>query len=160
MLKDEMTIVIHSCGAYSDLWNGQVELIERNWADRSCRTLILTDTNPQNLSYSNVEIIAAGEGKEITDRLSVVLPMIETEYVFVTLDDYYLIDKVDNNRISYLLTEMERQNLDYIRLFPSPRSNDKIGDGLFKIHYEEKKEQLLHKSLCRHLEKVLYRKDS
>ena len=139
MLKDKLTLLIHSCGAYSDLWDGQVTLLERNWADRGSRTLILTDTNPSDLSYPTVEIFTAGEGKEITDRLSSVLPSLDTEFVFVTLDDYYLIKKVDNDRICYLISEMEKQNLDYIRLFPNPKSNDKIGDGLYKIHCEEKK---------------------
>lgn len=139
MFKDNLTLLIHSCGAYSDLWDGQVTLLERNWKDRGARTLILTDTNPNNFNYTTVEIFTAGEGKEITDRLASVLPNIDTEFVFVTLDDYYLIQKVDNARIAYLLSEMEKQNLDYIRLFPDPKSKDKIGDGIYKIHPEEKK---------------------
>ena len=139
MLTNKMTLLIHSCGAYSDLWDGQVELLNRNWADRNVKTIILTDTNPNGYEYEGIDVVCAGQSKEITERLTHVLPFIETEYVFVTLDDYYLIEKVDNARIEYLLSQMDEQKLDYIRLFPDPPSKDKIGDGLYKIHQEERK---------------------
>ena len=139
MLTNRMTLLIHSCNAYSDLWDGQVTLLERNWKDRNIPTVILTDENKNNYRYDNVEILCAGEGKEITERLAAALPHIKTEYVFVTLDDYYLLQPVNNDRIAYLLDQMDAQSLDYIRLFPVPPSKDSIGDGLYKIHYEEKK---------------------
>lgn len=139
MLKDKLTIVINSCGAYSDLWNGQIELLNRNWKDRNVKTIILTDTNPNNYKYDNIEIICAGEKKEITERLRFVMPYITTEDIFLTLDDYYLVEKVDNNRIEYLINEMEKQNLSYIRLYKNPTSKDKIGEGLYKIHHEQHK---------------------
>jgi hypothetical protein len=113
--------------------------LNRNWADRSIKTIILTDTNPSGYQYSDIDILCAGEGKEITDRLQYALPHIHTEYVFVTLDDYYLVKKVDNKRIAFLLDQMNEQGLDYIRLFPDPPSKDEIGEGLYKIHQEEKK---------------------
>lgn len=139
MLTDKMTLLIHSCNAYSDLWDGQITLLERNWHDRNIRTVILTDENTHNYNYKGVEILCAGAGKEITDRLAFALPQIQTEYVFVTLDDYYLLKSVDNRRISYLLDQMDKQHLDYIRLFPVPPSKDSIGNRLYKIHHEEKK---------------------
>lgn len=139
MLNGRITLLIHSCGAYSDLWDGQITLLNRNWNNRNIQTYILTDTNPNGYQYSNIDILCAGEGKEITDRLSYALPHIQTEYVFVTLDDYYLIKKVDNARIAYLLDQMDTQGLDYIRLFPDPPSKDKIGEDVYKIHQEEKK---------------------
>ena len=139
MLAKKITLLIHSCNAYSDLWDGQIALLDRNWGDRGIRTIILTDENSQKYNYENTEIICAGKGKEITERLSFVLPIIDTEYVFVTLDDYYLLNPVDNSRIQYLLDQMEEHNLDYIRLFSSPPSKDLMGEELYKIHMEEKK---------------------
>ena len=139
MLTDRLTLLIHSCGAYSDLWDGQMTMLRRNWSDREISTLILTDTNPQAYRYEDAEILCAGEKKEITERIAFALPHIQTEYVFVTLDDYYLLKSVDNGRIAYLLEQMDQQGLDYIRLFPDPPSKDRIGDGLYRIHQEEKK---------------------
>lgn len=139
MLQDRLTLLIHSCGAYSDLWDGQIEMLTRNWNHRNIRTIILTDQNPSAYAYPDIEIVCAGKGKEITERISYILPKINTEFVFVTLDDYFLLQPVDNVRISYLLDQMEKQSLDYIRLFPNPPSKDRIGEELFRIHPEEKK---------------------
>lgn len=136
---ENLTLLIHSCGAYSDLWSGQIEMLNRHWNDRQIRTVILTDTNPHNYSFDNVEIFCAGEGKEITGRLSAFLPFIETEYVFVTLDDYYLLRDVDNARIKELLNFMDDNNYDYLRLFNAPHGGKALGKGIYEAIIPDKK---------------------
>lgn len=137
MVKN-LTVLIHSCGAYSDLWSGQIEMLNRHWNDRP-RTIILTDTNPNDYSFNGVEIICAGEKKEITDRLEAVLPEIKSEYVFVTLDDYYLLNDVDNDRIEFLLDFMDKNDYDYIRLFKDPAGGKQIESGLRECFIKNKK---------------------
>lgn len=137
MIKN-LTVLIHSCGAYSDLWSGQIEMLNRHWRDRP-RTIILTDANPNDYSFDGVEIFCAGDKKEITDRIASVLPEIDTEYVFVTLDDYYLLNDVDNERIKTLVGFMSENNYDYIRLFNDPNGGKKIGQGLFECIIKNKK---------------------
>lgn len=41
--------------------------------------------------------------------------------MFITLDDYYLIKKVSDKGILELVTMMERERIDYIRLFSRPK---------------------------------------
>lgn len=127
-LNNNLTMIIHSCDKFSDLWDGQIKLLNKNWPNRNFRVIILTDENTNNKKYDNVEIICAGKGTEITQRLEYVIDSINTKYVFVTLDDYYLIKPVDNKKIEYLLDEMEENSYDYIRLFlrPKYRRKDKI----------------------------------
>lgn len=132
-MLENLTLLIHSCGAYSDLWSGQVEMLNRHWGKRNIRTVILTDTNPMELSFEGVEIFCAGEGLEITDRLKAFLPTVTTEFVFVTLDDYYLMNDVDNDRISFLLKFMEQERFDYLRLFKIPKHGKKIRDGIYDV---------------------------
>lgn len=136
---ENLTLLIHSCGAYSDLWSGQVEMLNRYWGDRNIRTVILTDTNPMNYAFDGIEIFCAGEGKEITDRLKAFLPRISTEFVFVTLDDYYLLKNVDNERIRVLLTFMEEHHCDYMRLYNVPRHGKLIRDGIYEAIVKGKK---------------------
>lgn len=139
MLNDRLTLLIHSCGAYSDLWDGQIHLLNHYWKARTVNTVILTDTNPNNYAYENINILCAGEKKEITDRLLFALPKIETEYVLVTLDDYYLLDTVDENRLSDILDFMDTHKADYVRLYKIPKSKDLVERDIYKIHMEEKK---------------------
>ena len=111
-----MTMLILSCDKYSDLWDGHVKLLEQNWPDRNMDTYIVTD-KPCDKSYPNVKILSAGEGIEWSERLKYAIEQVKTDYVFITLDDYYLIKKVRDKSIASLLKMMEKENIDYVRLF-------------------------------------------
>lgn len=119
MLKDKLTLLIHSCDKFSDLWPTHIKLLNQNWPDRGIRTILLTD-KPRDDKYEGVELIGAGVGKEITERIRHVLPLIDTEYVLVTLDDYFVTTPIDTARIARLVEIMEREHYDYIRLYDRP----------------------------------------
>ncbi len=120
MIKDNLTLLIHSCELFSDLWDAHVKLLNKNWADRGIDTFIVTDDKTDKV-YPGVEIISAGEGKEITERTAFALPKIKTEFVLVTLDDYLLTKPISTERIERLVGIMEKESLDYMRLFYRPK---------------------------------------
>lgn len=115
-----MTMLILSCGNYSDLWDGHIKLLEQNWPDRDMKTIIVTDT-PSDKSYPGIEILSAGTELEWSDRLAYALKSVDTDHVFITLDDYFLIKKVDDQSIIDLMDMMEKEKIDYVRLFPRPK---------------------------------------
>lgn len=119
MLDHKLTLLIHSCDKFSDLWDAHTGLLAANWPDRRCRTVILTDA-PTDAYYDDIEIVSAGSGKEITDRIRHLLPMVDTEYVLVTLDDYFPIYPIDTRSIERLVAIMDREGYDYIRLHDRP----------------------------------------
>lgn len=118
--KNDITMLIFSCDKFSDLWNTHVELLEQYWKDRGIRTIIVTDKD-SDANFDNVEVFCAGASLEFSERLNSVLGQITTKYIFVTLDDYFLIKNVDSNNIEYLYNIMEKENIQYMRLFPNPR---------------------------------------
>jgi hypothetical protein len=124
MLKDKLTFIIHSCDKFSDLWDAHIELLNKNWADRNIDTYLVTDS-PTDKKYDKVEILAAGEGKEITERIKFALPEIKTEYVLVSLDDYFDIYPISNAKIEKLVNIMEEDDLDYICIFKNPKNKEK-----------------------------------
>lgn len=121
MRPDNLTLLIHSCDKFSDLWDAHVKLLNLNWAGRGIRTIILTDKPRPDKHYQDIEIIAAGEGKEITERIRFVLPLIETEYVLVTLDDYFVRAPIDTSKILRLVDIMDKERFDYLRMFERPK---------------------------------------
>ena len=121
MLKDKMTMLILSCDKFSDLWEGHVQLLKKNWPDNGMRVFIITD-EPTNKEYDDIKIVAAGSDVEWSYRLSHALSLVETPYVFITLDDYFLVKPVITNRINDLISAMDDLNLDYIRLYPRPKA--------------------------------------
>lgn len=119
-MKNKMTMLILSCDKFSDLWDGHVKLLEQNWPDRNLETYIVTDS-PTNKTYPHVKIISAGKECEWSDRLAYALKQVKTDFVFITLDDYFLIKPVQQQAIVSLLEMMEKEKLDYVRLFKRPK---------------------------------------
>ncbi len=119
MKKSNVTMLILSCDKFSDLWDGHIKLLEKNWDDRNMLTYMVTEGKEEK-KYKNVSFIKTGENLEWSERLAYALNKVETEYVFVTLDDYYLVEKVDNDKINKILSLMNEHQLDYVRLFKRP----------------------------------------
>ena len=118
-MKNRYTLLIHSCDKFSDLWDAHIKLLERNWPDRNCPTFILTDSINEHI-FRNVEILSAGDNKEITERIRYALEYINTEYVIVTLDDYFPTTSIETRRINRLIDVMEKEGYDYMRLYHLP----------------------------------------
>lgn len=119
-MGNDLTMLILSCNSFSDLWDGHIKLLEKNWPDRGFETFIVTDSMTEK-TYPGIGIISAGEGVEWTDRLLFALSRVVSDYVFITLDDYFLIRRVSNQSITDLVEMMKKEKLDYVRLFPRPK---------------------------------------
>lgn len=134
-IKDKMTLLILSCNKFSDLWDGHVKQLETFWPGREVETYIVTDEYIDK-AFDNVKVFCAGAGVEWTDRLYKALSMIETEYVFITLDDYFLIRPVSQGNIENLLYMMNQYHLDYLRLFKRPtKATREPIPGFSKAYY-------------------------
>ena len=121
MADNRLSVIISSCDSFSDLWDGHIKQLERFWGDRQVdQTILLTD-KPTDKTYDNITVLAAGEDLEWSERLKAALDTVRTEYVFITLDDYFLIKKVENRRIDEMIDVLEEYKLDYIRLFKHPK---------------------------------------
>lgn len=141
MLKNKLTLVIHTCDKFSDLWDGHISLLNKNWSDREIKTLLVTDKQTDRV-FDGVDIIAAGDDFELSKRISAMLPYIETEYVLVTLDDYFPVNPIESEKIEALVNAMDKEKLNYIRLFKRPNSKLKIEgyDNLYRIDLNSKKD--------------------
>lgn len=127
----DLTVMIQTCGKFSDLWEPHIHLLNQNWPDRP-RTLLVTD-DPAETHFPGVEVFAAGAGLHLPQRLAAVLPRIESKYILLTLDDYFPIYPISTGKITRLVEIMEEENLDYIRLFPDPPSFRRKQNGLYAI---------------------------
>ena len=137
MRNKDCSIIISSCDKFSDLWDANVKLLEKNWADRGVKTYIVTDS-PTDKEFDGVEIISAGEGTEITERIRFALQIVKTEYIIFLLDDYFLTDLINDKKVENCIGAMEKENLDYLRLYTFMNAKyfkEKIGDygDIFRI---------------------------
>ncbi len=121
MLKERLTLLIVSCDKFSDLWDGHIKLFNDNWQNRDFDTYIVTDKKTEK-TFLDINIIAIEDKPEWTDRLKYALDYVKTDYVFITLDDYFLIEKVDNERMSSIMSLVTEDGIDYVRFFKRPTS--------------------------------------
>lgn len=141
MLNNKLTMVINTCEKFSDIWDGHIILLNQNWKDRNIKTLLLTDEETDK-TYPGIEVISAGSKAELSDRLRYAMNFIDTEYILITLDDYYPIHKIDTGKIVTLIQQMDEYKLDYLRLFKIPNSKKKLGNtkSLYEIDLNGKKD--------------------
>lgn len=124
-LKDKLTMTVHTCDKYSDLWEGHFKLLNQNWPDRGIETLLVTDAHTDR-TFDGVRVISTGDGLELSERVAAVLPQIKTEYILFALDDYYPIYPISTAKIERLIDIMDREGLDYVRLFKYPNSRKRL----------------------------------
>ena len=122
MTDYSLTMLILSCDKFSDLWDAHVHHLEKYWPDRKMPTFIITDKK-RPTDYDHVEVLAFEGAEEWSGRLKEAVRLVKTEYVFITLDDYFVIEPVSTDRISVYIDMMKRYNIDYLRLFVEPRKS-------------------------------------
>ena len=111
VMENNFSIIISTCDKFSDLWDAHVLLLNQNWADRNVETFLVTD-KPTDRAFENVTVVAAGEGTEITERLRAVMPLIKTEYVLFTLDDYFLTERISTQAVNEDIQIIEKHQID------------------------------------------------
>lgn len=120
MKQRDYEIMISTCDKFSDLWDANVLLLNQNWPTRDTRTYLVTDAETCRV-FPGIQVISAGEGKEITDRLAVALGYVHSKYVILTLDDYFFTQPINEEKIDNALRFMEENTVDYVQLYPQPR---------------------------------------
>lgn len=136
-----MSILVSTCQAFSDIWGVQAGQLDKYWGDRPWPTYFLTDTNKDKVRLDNVSFIEAGPktGMDVIKRLDYFLSQIDSPYVFITLDDYFLIRPVKTREIIQLVERMKEEDLSYVRLYlhPKYKRKDKIKGqkGFYRLDY-------------------------
>lgn len=119
--------MIFSCDKYQDLWDPHFFLLNKYWNKKNIKTILVTDCNTSR-KIDNVEIVSAGEDSQFSERVPAAVKCVNSKYVMITLDDYMLTEKVDERKIENILDIMDKENLDYVRLYRYPRK--KLGSKL------------------------------
>lgn len=112
-LNNKLTILIIGFDGYIDVWNHDFALMNRYWKDRPRTILVDSELRPD---YDGIEVINAGRDAEWSKKAIEALKHIETKYVLLLLEDFFISSSVDNNRIKSAVELMERDSLDYYQI--------------------------------------------
>lgn len=121
-MNADCTVLVASCDRYADLLPPFSALWRKFWPDCPFETVLVTETEPQNRSELCFDrIVACGSGGNWCSRLVRALNEIQTPYVMMLCDDYYLKATVDTARIMRRLGQAREFDAANLRLIPNPR---------------------------------------
>lgn len=122
--NERLSVLISSCNKFSDLWDENIRLYRENWKGNTCPTILVTDAK-RDWQSDRVALLSVDDENSFPLRIKYALDSIVTPYVLVTLDDYFLIDPVEDQKISYLLDRMQQEKIQYLSLYNRRVTNEK-----------------------------------
>lgn len=129
-MQDKVTILVNSCDNYSDLWDIFFKLLKKYWPECKCR--IILNTESKNYTYNGFEIecfdfYKRGQKVPYGERILRHLKEITTEYTLMLMDDFFLRDFVDIEKIIRCLAWMdENKKIVAFHFTPLPDENNII----------------------------------
>ncbi len=90
-MHNDVTILVSSCDKYEDAWNPFFELLHVYAGEALKYPIVLnTETRQYHSDHFNIRVINTPENKTWSERLMNVLRQIDTEYVFLLLEDFFI----------------------------------------------------------------------
>lgn len=117
MKHPDCTVLVVSCDAYADTLPPFIALWHKFWPDCPFETVLLTETIP---CPGFDRILPVGKCNDWAPRICRAISQINTPYVLLVLNDYYLSRPIDTTRILKRLEEAKRCQALNLRLVPNP----------------------------------------
>lgn len=122
MSADNLTILMTSCKAYSDVLKIHDVLFQKYWPDCPFPKYLVTDeiTGDSKLYDRVIEAGKEAQGSKNGLRTVMGLKKVETPYVLLLQEDFLLCDMVDTDLILHIVSLMDKYHAGNIRLIQSP----------------------------------------
>lgn len=114
MSSQKLVMLVLSCDGYSDLWDDFFNLREKFWADCPYKWYVVTES--KNYHREGVEVIKCGKELNWAGRFRYAVQSVAAEYIGVFLEDYFIKDHVNSQRIEQYLELMSSDNIQFLNL--------------------------------------------
>jgi hypothetical protein len=119
-MRQDVTLVVSSCDIYEDAWYPYFELIKKYWPEHPENIVLITETKSFSCDGLNVKVFNYDEHLTWSERLYRTLEAIPTKYIIFSLEDFFLLDYVKQQRIDECYDWMEADpQIAVCRLVPS-----------------------------------------
>lgn len=113
-MKDKLTLLLLSCDAYSDLWGDFFTIKEKFWKDCPFQWLLVTET--KEFTREGVTVIDCGKELNWAGRFRKAVESVDTPYIGLFLDDYFITEEIDTALVNDLISKMETENISLINM--------------------------------------------
>ncbi len=117
----DYSILILSCDKYNSLWPSFVERLQKYWTHEANGTYLVT--NHLEPHFHNITTLAIGDDIDWSSNLVKALSKIDTEYVYIMLEDVFLNTALDTECLDAVFECLETLKPNYLntKALPLPR---------------------------------------
>lgn len=129
-MKHDVTFVISSCDKYEDAWHPFFELLHLYGVDPAYPMVLNTETKQYTSPHFNVRVINTTGKATWSQRMRNVLRQIDTPFVFLLLEDYFLKAPFGAERFERALAYMrEHPDVAFLDIAPWYSSSKEESDA-------------------------------
>ena len=111
--NSRFAILVVGFDGYSDLWNPFFELLRKNW--ENCQYKIYFVTNVKKPVIQGIHVITTESDCQWSTKTVKALNMIDEDFVYLLLEDYFICDKVNENRLEELFDYIIQNDIKYVK---------------------------------------------
>ena len=137
-MKRDVTFLVSSCDKYEDAWNPFFEMLHTYAGEIEYPIVLNTETKKFSSAYYNVRVINTPQKMTWSKRMMHVLSEIETEFVFLLLEDFFLLSPFDKTRFEYILQHMrDNPDVGYVNISSPHRVQENNYDFFYERDFNE-----------------------
>ena len=123
-IKNDVALVVSSCDKYEDAWHPYFELIKKYWPGHPQKIYLITEEKSFHCPDLDIQVCNFDKSLTWSERLYHTLNQIESKYIVFSLEDFFLLDYVKQDRIEECVGWMEdNPQIAVCRLFSSDHPN-------------------------------------
>ncbi|MDC0456643.1 hypothetical protein OAM56_01860 [Alphaproteobacteria bacterium] len=120
--KNNIAILIISCDSFSDLWKPSLKNLKSYKKLSDTKTYLIG--NRKKINFPGVTQILVGPDSFWTSNLKKALLSISEDYLFVLVDDFYLINLDKNFMLDDIATLMKKNNFFHLKFHNVPKAKN------------------------------------
>lgn len=133
MMNSSFPLVIASYAKAYDFWHITDYFLKKYWNKNRRIYLGANGKDKKKFVPDNWKYINCGEDISFSKSLIDYLKSIDDEYFILMLDDFMILEKVDNDKIEKAFNFIRSHDGVYLRLVPNPKGEIKIDSDFSKI---------------------------
>lgn len=110
---EKCIVLVSSCDKYEDIWNPFFSLFQKMWPDNPYPVVLNTETKScsyQGIKVDTLQLYQPGEQVTWSKRLRDHLRKINTEYVLILMEDFFINEPVDTAKIHQCIDWMDKDH--------------------------------------------------